>query len=120
MKRLLLGFSLVVTERCSGYLELRKSKTRCHEFEKLLDVVFAVRALFDICTPQMLVKLIGIEYTIRPDLFETFDKKKRQLWHSHAFEVKSEIFAMPGPTAPGLQQAWEAAETKKVEKVVDL
>ncbi|KAH8657915.1 hypothetical protein BX600DRAFT_61223 [Xylariales sp. PMI_506] len=71
-------------------------------------------------SPGPKAKLIGIEYMITPRLYETLDQEERRLWHSHVYEVKSGMLIMPGPTAPGLQQAWEAAETAEMREVVTL
>lgn len=65
-------------------------------------------------------KLIGIEYMITPTLYETLPSEERKLWHSHVFEVQSGMLVMPGPTGPGLQQAWETAETAEMQQVVYL
>ncbi|KAI0010179.1 DUF1264-domain-containing protein [Xylariaceae sp. FL0662B] len=65
-------------------------------------------------------RLIGIEYMITPKLYEGLPPEERKLWHSHVYEVKSGMLVMPGPTAPGLQQAWEAAETQEMKHVVGL
>ncbi|KAI1267396.1 DUF1264-domain-containing protein [Xylariaceae sp. FL1019] len=65
-------------------------------------------------------RLIGIEYMITPKLYETLPPEERKLWHSHVYEVKSGMLVMPGPTAPGVQQAWEAAETQEMKHVIGL
>ena len=66
-------------------------------------------------------KLIGIEYMVTPKIYETLPAEERKLWHSHAFEVRSGMLIMPGPTsALGPQQAWEVAETAEMNEVVHL
>lgn len=65
-------------------------------------------------------RLIGIEYMVTPELYDTLPAEERRLWHSHVFEVQSGMLVMPGPTAPGLGAAWEAAETREMEQVVRL
>ncbi|KAK9423621.1 putative DUF1264 domain-containing protein [Seiridium unicorne] len=65
-------------------------------------------------------KLIGIEYMVTPKLYAELPEDERKYWHSHVFEVKSGMLIMPGPTTPGLQQAWEAAETEEMKEVVHL
>lgn len=57
---------------------------------------------------------------ITPKLYEGLPAEERRLWHSHVYEVKSGMLTMPGPTAPGLQQAWEAAETQEMRHVIGL
>lgn len=43
-------------------------------------------------------RLIGIEYLITRRLYETLDPEERKLWHSHVFEVKSGLLALPVPS----------------------
>lgn len=57
---------------------------------------------------------------VTPKVFATLPPEERKLWHSHVYEVKSGMLIMPGPTAPGLQQAWEAAELEEMKEVVHL
>lgn len=60
---------------------------------------------------------------ITPKLFETLDAEERRLWHSHVYEVKSGMLIMPGGAAtrmPGMQQAWESAESREMEQVIEL
>ncbi|KAI1344259.1 hypothetical protein F5Y15DRAFT_365973 [Xylariaceae sp. FL0016] len=71
-------------------------------------------------SPGPNARLIGIEYMITPKLYETLPSEERKLWHSHVYEVKSGMLIMPGPTAPGVQQAWEAAETQEMKHVIGL
>ncbi|KAK5118928.1 hypothetical protein LTR62_000139 [Meristemomyces frigidus] len=64
-------------------------------------------------------RLIGVEYMIKPHLYETLDEEERNLWHSHVFEVKSGMLIMPAPK--GVPDAvWEIAENKEMEEVVVL
>lgn len=71
-------------------------------------------------SPKPNARLIGIEYMITPQIYETLEPEERKLWHTHVYEVKSGMLIMPGPTMPGLRQVWEAAETKEMEQVVHL
>ncbi|KAI0860949.1 DUF1264-domain-containing protein [Xylaria cubensis] len=71
-------------------------------------------------SPGPNARLIGIEYMITPKLYETLPAEERKLWHSHVYEVKSGMLIMPGPTTPGLRQAWEAAETQEMKHVIGL
>jgi len=68
---------------------------------------------------QANARLIGIEYMIKPHLYETLDSEERKLWHSHVFEVKSGMLFMPAPKAVP-DAVWEIAETKEMEEVVEL
>jgi Protein of unknown function (DUF1264) len=40
-------------------------------------------------------RIIGIEYMISKELFETLDAEEKKLWHSHEYEVKSGALAAP-------------------------
>ncbi|TKA67709.1 hypothetical protein B0A55_09183 [Friedmanniomyces simplex] len=73
--------------------------------------------LYDSDQPN--ARLIGIEYMIKPHLYERLPPQERKLWHSHVFEVKSGMLIMPTP--PGVPEAvWEVAERKEMEQVVEL
>ncbi|KAJ8128414.1 hypothetical protein O1611_g5224 [Lasiodiplodia mahajangana] len=74
--------------------------------------------LYDSSGPD--ARIIGIEYMVTPRLYESLPAEERKLWHSHVYEVKSGMLIMPGPTVPGLQQAWEAAETQEMKHVIGL
>jgi hypothetical protein len=64
-------------------------------------------------------RLIGIEYLIKPHLYEGLDAEERKLWHSHVFEVKSGMLVLPNP--PAVPDAvWEIAETEEMKEVVKL
>ena len=70
-------------------------------------------------SPEPNARLIGIEYMIKPHLYEQLDAEERKLWHSHVFEVKSGMLIMPAPKGVP-NAAWEIAETKEMEEVVIL
>nr|POF18581.1 oil body-associated protein 1a [Quercus suber] len=73
--------------------------------------------LYDSDKPN--ARLIGIEYMIKPHLYEKLDAEERKLWHSHVFEVKSGMLIMPSPaTVPNA--VWEVAENKEMEEVIVL
>lgn len=55
---------------------------------------------------------------ITPRLYETLPQEERKYWHSHVFEVKSGMLIMPQGILP--EAAWEAAENKEMEQVVEL
>ncbi|KAK5167465.1 uncharacterized protein LTR77_007164 [Saxophila tyrrhenica] len=70
-------------------------------------------------SPGPNARLIGIEYLIKPHLYEALEPEERKLWHSHVFEVKSGMLVMPNP--PGVPDvAWEPAETEEMNAVVEL
>jgi len=56
---------------------------------------------------------------ITPRLFATLDAEEQKLWHTHVFEVKSGMLIMPKPAAVP-EAAWELAENKEMEEVVNL
>ncbi|CAK3807675.1 Hypothetical predicted protein [Lecanosticta acicola] len=70
-------------------------------------------------SPGPHARLIGVEYMITPRIYATLDTDERKLWHSHVFEVKSGMLVMPAPAAVPLA-AWEVAERKEMEQVVQL
>ena len=70
-------------------------------------------------SPEQGARIVGIEYMIKPHLYETLEPEERKLWHSHVFEVKSGMLIMPTPKAVPLS-VWEVAERKEMEEVVVL
>lgn len=73
--------------------------------------------LYDSHLPN--ARLIGVEYMVKPHIFETLDPEERKLWHSHVFEVKSGMLIMPTPRGMP-NAAWEVAETEEMKEVVEL
>ncbi|KAF9255766.1 DUF1264-domain-containing protein [Marasmius fiardii PR-910] len=71
-------------------------------------------------SPGPNARLIGIEYMISPKLYATLPSSERKYWHSHVFEVKSGMLIMPQPSKLVPNSAWESAETKEMEVVVEL
>lgn len=57
---------------------------------------------------------------ITPSLYKTLDPSERRLWHSHVYEVKSGMLIMPNPQPAMPSAAWEAAENREMEQVVQL
>ena len=70
-------------------------------------------------SPEANARLIGVEYMIKPHLYEKLDTEERKLWHSHVYEVKSGMLIMPVPEAVP-DSVWEVAENKEMEEVVVL
>jgi hypothetical protein len=64
-------------------------------------------------------RLIGIEYMIKPHLYEKLDPEERKLWHSHVYEVKSGMLFLPTPAAVP-EAAWEPAEMEEMKAVIEL
>ncbi|GKV51017.1 hypothetical protein SLEP1_g57694 [Rubroshorea leprosula] len=52
--------------------------------------------------PKKDARLIGLEYLISENLFLTLPDEEKPLWHSHGYEVKSEVLFIP--RIPGLIQ----------------
>ncbi|KAK4038582.1 hypothetical protein C8A01DRAFT_47845 [Parachaetomium inaequale] len=71
-------------------------------------------------SPSPGARLIGVEYMIKPHLYETLSRDERRLWHSHVFEVKSGMLVMPQPSPLVPQALWDKAETAEMEEVVKL
>ncbi|ORY86333.1 hypothetical protein BCR37DRAFT_401971 [Protomyces lactucae-debilis] len=62
-------------------------------------------------------RLIGVEYMIPIERFETLPPDEKKLWHTHFCEVKCGILTMPKPT--GVPSAvWEASETAEMKELV--
>lgn len=57
---------------------------------------------------------------ITPKLYGTLPPEERRYWHSHVFEVKSGMLIMPQPSVVVPEAAWEKAESKEMEDVVEL
>lgn len=75
--------------------------------------------IYDSCKPD--ARLIGVEYMIPKDRYETLDPEEQKLWHSHEFEVKSGMLVLPYPESHrGGKDAWDELETKAMEEVVGL
>ncbi|KAK4195848.1 hypothetical protein QBC40DRAFT_15168 [Triangularia verruculosa] len=71
-------------------------------------------------SPEPGARLIGVEYMIKPHLYETLPQEERRLWHSHVFEVKSGMLIMPQPNPAVPTAAWEKAETEEMKEVIEL
>ncbi|KAM0938340.1 putative Oil body-associated protein [Dioscorea sansibarensis] len=42
-----------------------------------------------------LARLIGVEYIVSENIFETLPPEEQKLWHSHAYEIKSGVWIHP-------------------------
>lgn len=71
-------------------------------------------------SPEKNARLIGVEYMISPKLYQTLPPEERRYWHSHVFEVKSGMLIMPQPSVAVPEAAWEKAEMKEMEDVIEL
>lgn len=55
--------------------------------------------------------MAGIEYIVSDDIFETLPPEEQKLWHSHAYEVKTGIW-----TLPGMPESRQDPENKSLTK----
>ncbi|KAK5107692.1 hypothetical protein LTR62_000886 [Meristemomyces frigidus] len=42
-------------------------------------------------------KLIGVEYMVSKEVYNSFDPEEQKLWHSHEFAIKSGMLILPKP-----------------------
>lgn len=54
-------------------------------------------------------KLIGVEYIISKNIFDSLDPEEQKYWHSHAYEILSGILMMPS-----IPQMMEDSEMQKL------
>ncbi|KAK3677335.1 hypothetical protein LTR78_002873 [Recurvomyces mirabilis] len=64
-------------------------------------------------------KLIGVEYMVPKEVYETFDAEEQKLWHSHEYEVQSGMLICPKPDA-FTDDEWEAAELQAMKEIINL
>lgn len=63
--------------------------------------------------------MIGVEYMVPRDVYDTFPEEERKLWHSHEYEVKSGMLILPKPAA--MEDAeWEKAELAAMKEIINL
>jgi hypothetical protein len=83
-------------------------QVEAHHFCSILNEEVTQCVIFDGNTSD--AKLIGVEYIISKQLFETLPPEEKPLWHSHVHEVKSGQLVAPGIPAQ--------AEHELMEKIV--
>ncbi|KAK5678385.1 hypothetical protein LTR17_027657, partial [Elasticomyces elasticus] len=64
-------------------------------------------------------KLIGVEYMVPKEVYETFDAAEQKLWHSHEYEARSGMLICPKPDG-FTNDEWEAAELQAMQEVINL
>ncbi|KAK5936619.1 hypothetical protein PMZ80_011147 [Knufia obscura] len=64
-------------------------------------------------------RLIGIEYMVPKEVYDSFDEEEQKLWHSHDFEVKSGMLILPKPSGY-TDEEWEQAELEAMKEIVHL
>ncbi|TKA69144.1 hypothetical protein B0A55_06723 [Friedmanniomyces simplex] len=64
-------------------------------------------------------KLIGVEYMVSKEIYDSFEPGEQKLWHSHEFEVKSGMLILPKP-AGYTDEEWETAELHAMEEIIHL
>lgn len=69
-------------------------QVEAHHYVTILNEDVMQAVIFDGDTKA--AKLMGIEYIISARLFDALPPEEKQLWHSHAYEVKSGLLAAPG------------------------
>jgi len=75
--------------------------------------------IYDSCKPD--ARLIGVEFMIPKERYETLDPEEQKLWHSHEFEVKSGMLVLPYPESHKRQKdKWDRLETEAMTEVVNL
>ncbi|KAJ3695124.1 hypothetical protein LUZ60_000501 [Juncus effusus] len=65
-----------------------------HLFVKRVNQDFLQCAVYDSDKPS--ARLIGVEYIVSDEVFETLPKEEQKLWHSHAYEIKAGLWTEPG------------------------
>ncbi|TKY71904.1 hypothetical protein E2542_SST00637 [Spatholobus suberectus] len=57
-------------------------------------------------------RLLGVEYIVPDDVFETMPPEEQKLWHSHAYEIKSGLWVNPRvPEIIGMPELENLAKT---------
>ncbi|GAB4827130.1 hypothetical protein Ancab_034018 [Ancistrocladus abbreviatus] len=65
-----------------------------HHYLSRLNHEFLQCPIYDSDHPA--ARLIGVEYIISDDLFESLPADEQKLWHSHAYEIKAGLWVNPG------------------------
>lgn len=78
-----------------------------HHYCRVVNDDFIQAALFDGNTPD--ANLIGVEYIVSEQLFETLPENEKQYWHPHDYEILGGSLV-----APGLPAAAEKALMKRL------
>ncbi|XP_022142043.1 oil body-associated protein 2B-like [Momordica charantia] len=64
-----------------------------HHYVSRVNQDFLQCALYDSDASD--AHLIGVEYIVSDEIFETLSPDEQKLWHSHAYEIKSGLFVQP-------------------------
>ncbi|KAK2447511.1 histone acetyltransferase [Trifolium repens] len=82
-----------------------------HHYCSRLSNQFLQCAVYDSDDPNK-GRLIGVEYIISDDVFETLPLEEQKLWHSHAYEIKSGLWVNPRiPEMIGMPELESLAKT---------
>lgn len=65
-----------------------------HHYCSRLNEKFLQCAVYDSDDDPNNARLVGVEYVIDEEIFETLSPEEQKLWHSHAYEVFSYIFCL--------------------------
>ncbi|KAJ1414177.1 Oil body-associated protein-like [Sesbania bispinosa] len=81
-----------------------------HHFCTRLSDTFLQCAVYD--SHHANARLIGVEYIIGDDIFESLPPEEQKLWHSHAYEIKSGLWVNPRvPELIGKPELQDLAKT---------
>ncbi|XP_059666615.1 oil body-associated protein 2C-like [Cornus florida] len=64
-----------------------------HHYVTRLNQDFLQCAVYD--SDDSTSRLIGVEYIVSEEIFETLPPEEQKLWHSHAYEIKSGLWVTP-------------------------
>ncbi|CAH9055583.1 unnamed protein product, partial [Cuscuta europaea] len=64
-----------------------------HHYATRLNQHFLQCAVYD--SDHSPARLIGVEYIISENIYETLSKDEQKLWHSHAYEIKAGLWVNP-------------------------
>ncbi|KAH3765446.1 DUF1264 domain protein [Pelomyxa schiedti] len=78
---------------CAFYSENPKRQMFLHHYCRFFNDDVAQAAIFD--SDDANARLIGVEYIISQNIFDTLPKEERKYWHSHSYDVKSGSLTAP-------------------------
>ncbi|VFQ70542.1 unnamed protein product [Cuscuta campestris] len=64
-----------------------------HHYVSRLNHNFLQCAVYD--SDDSRARLIGVEYIVSENIYETLPEDEQKLWHSHAYEIKSGLWVSP-------------------------
>ena len=107
--------TLIISVRMSGKVWHTVSSGK----HRLMSTDLRQCLIYDSCKPG--ARLIGVEFMIPKETYETLAIEEQKFWHSHEFEVKSGMLVLPYPTThKGREDKWDKLETEAMTEVVNL